>query len=37
MAAGLGEVAVDGKTLRGARDVDGNQTHLLAAMTGNAL
>jgi predicted transposase YbfD/YdcC len=37
MAAGLGEVAVDGKTLRGARDGDGNQTHLLAAMTHTGL
>ena len=31
------EVAVDGKTLRGARDDDGHQTHLLAAMTHTGL
>jgi predicted transposase YbfD/YdcC len=30
-------IAVDGKTLRGAKDVDGNQTHLLAAMTHTGL
>jgi predicted transposase YbfD/YdcC len=36
-AAGLGEVAVDGKTLRGAKDSDGNQVHLLAVMTHHGL
>lgn len=30
-------IAVDGKTLRGAKDGDGNQTHLLAAMTHTGL
>lgn len=30
-------IAVDGKTLRGAKDSDGNQTHLLAAMTHTGL
>jgi predicted transposase YbfD/YdcC len=34
---GLGAVAVDGKTVRGAKDSDGNQTHLLAVMTHNGL
>jgi predicted transposase YbfD/YdcC len=36
-AAGLGEVAVDGKTVRGAKDSDGNQVHLLAVMTHTGL
>ena len=33
----LAELALDGKTLRGAKDSDGNQTHLLAAMTHSGL
>jgi predicted transposase YbfD/YdcC len=32
--AGLVPVRLDGKTIRGARDADGNQRHLLAALTG---
>jgi predicted transposase YbfD/YdcC len=36
-AADLGAVAVDGKTVRGAKDSEGNQTHLLAAMTHTGL
>jgi predicted transposase YbfD/YdcC len=35
--AGLDAVAVDGKTVRGAKDSEGNQTHLLAAMTHTGL
>jgi Transposase len=34
---GLGELALDGKTVRGAKDGDGNQVHLLAAMTHSGL
>jgi predicted transposase YbfD/YdcC len=34
---GLRELALDGKTLRGAKDSEGNQVHLLAAMTHTAL
>jgi hypothetical protein len=29
----LAAVAVDGKTVRGAKNAEGNQVHLLAAMT----
>lgn len=36
-ATPAGELALDGKTLRGAKDGDGNQTHLLAAMTHGGL
>ncbi len=34
---GLRELALDGKTLRGAKDSEGNQVHLLAAMTHTGL
>jgi predicted transposase YbfD/YdcC len=34
-ASALGAIAVDGKTVRGATDPDGNQIHLLAAATHN--
>lgn len=33
----VSEIAVDGKTLRGAKDGDGNQVHLLAVMTHTGL
>jgi predicted transposase YbfD/YdcC len=33
----ISEIAVDGKTLRGAKDGDGNQVHLLAVMTHTGL
>ncbi|OLB78953.1 MAG: hypothetical protein AUI14_11705 [Actinobacteria bacterium 13_2_20CM_2_71_6] len=33
---GLMQVRLDGKTIRGARDPDGNQRHLLAALLGRA-
>lgn len=36
-AAAAREFIVDGKTLRGAKDADGNQRHLLAAMTSSGL
>jgi hypothetical protein len=34
--SGLVPVRLDGKTIRGARDREGNQRHLLAALTGSA-
>lgn len=34
--AGLVPVRLDGKTIRGARDAEGNQRHLLAALAGHA-
>jgi hypothetical protein len=33
--AGLIPVRLDGKTVRGAKDADGNQRHLLAALVGH--
>jgi predicted transposase YbfD/YdcC len=35
-AAGLVPVRLDGKTVRGAKDAEGNQRHLLAALAGRA-
>jgi hypothetical protein len=35
-AAGLAPVRLDGKTIRGAKDAEGNQRHLLAALAGDS-